>query len=126
MSASAGEGVTIDCAGASIRLLPDGAVLWEATATLWLSDLHLGKAAHFRKHGVPIGSEPTLATLHRLRQQLMRWTPRRVLLLGDLFHSDINILNDWMMDIALRLLNGKVDGLTNNLYLRRCYRWRRQ
>ena len=94
VNAPAGEGLTIECAGASIRLLPDGAVLWEATATLWLSDLHLGKAAHFRKHGVPIGSEPTLATLHRLRQQLMRWTPRRVLLLGDLFHSDIN--REWI------------------------------
>ena len=76
VNAPASDGVNIDCAGASIRLLPDGAVMWEATATLWLSDLHLGKAAHFRKHGVPIGSEPTLATLHRLRQQLMQCSQR--------------------------------------------------
>ena len=80
----------MEVGGESLRLLPDGAVYWEAARTLWLSDLHLGKAAHFRKHGVPIGSEPTLATLHRLRQQLMARPLQRVLLLGDLFHSDIN------------------------------------
>lgn len=84
------DGLTMGCAGESLRLLPDGAVHWHALGTLWLSDLHLGKAAHFRKHGVPIGSEPTLATLHRLRRRILRWEPDRILLLGDLFHSDIN------------------------------------
>ena len=81
---------TVDCAGVPLTLLPDGAVYWGDAGTLWLSDLHLGKAAHFRKHGVPIGSEPTLATLHRLREQILHHRPVRVLLLGDLFHSDIN------------------------------------
>ena len=90
LSPDALDGLLIDCAGQSLRLLPDGAVLWEARNTLWLSDLHLGKAAHFRKHGVPIGSEPTLSTLYRLRERMLHWRPQRVLLLGDLFHSDIN------------------------------------
>ena len=85
-----GLGLEVTLAGEAVRLLPDGAVYWEAKQTLWLSDLHLGKAAHFRKHGVPIGSEPTLATLHRLREQLKSRQPSRVLMLGDLFHSDIN------------------------------------
>ena len=84
----------MECAGVTLSLLPDGAVYWEDTRTLWLSDLHLGKAAHFRKHGVPIGSEPTLATLHRLREQILHHRPVRVLLLGDLFHSDIN--REWV------------------------------
>ncbi len=85
-----GAGVNMEVRGEVLRLLPDGAVYWASERTLWLSDLHLGKAAHFRKHGVPIGSEPTLATLHRLREQLKSLQPSRVLLLGDLFHSDIN------------------------------------
>ena len=84
----------MECAGVTLSLLPDGAVYWEDTRTLWLSDPHLGKAAHFRKHGVPIGSEPTLATLHRLREQILHHRPVRVLLLGDLFHSDIN--REWV------------------------------
>lgn len=82
--------LTLDCRGESLTLLADGAVWWEAKQTLWLSDLHLGKAAHFRKHGVPIGSEPTLETVHRLREQIKGFGPSRILLLGDLFHSDIN------------------------------------
>lgn len=82
--------MAINVAGEVLHLLPDGAVWWGSARTLWLSDLHLGKAAHFRKHGVPIGSEPTLATLHRLREQMKALQPSRVLLLGDVFHSDIN------------------------------------
>ena len=80
----------VSCADQKLVLLPDGAVFWRDAAALWLSDLHLGKAAHFRKHGVPIGSEPTLGTLHRLREQLKALKPERVWLLGDLFHSDVN------------------------------------
>lgn len=85
-----GKGMAIDVAGEVVHLLPDGAVWWASTQSLWLSDLHLGKAAHFRKHGVPIGSEPTLATLHRLRERIFERQPQCVWLLGDLFHSDIN------------------------------------
>ena len=85
-----GGGCRIEVAGEALELCSDGAVHWGRTQTLWLSDLHLGKSAHFRKHGVPIGSEPTLETLHRLRQQILGLRPRRMLLLGDLFHSDIN------------------------------------
>ena len=83
-------GLAVDLAGEKVVLLSDGAVHWPVQQALWLSDLHLGKAAHFRKHGVPIGSEPTLATLHRLREQLLDLKPQKVWLLGDLFHSDIN------------------------------------
>lgn len=84
------DGHRVTCAGEELFLLPDGAVLWPAASTLWMSDLHLGKAAHFRKHGVPIGSEATLATLHRLRERIKAVMPSRILMLGDLFHSDIN------------------------------------
>lgn len=87
-AARAGE--SINLAGEEVILLPDGAVHWPSRSALWLSDLHLGKAAHFRKHGVPIGSEPTLATLHRLRERIFERQPQSVWLLGDLFHSDIN------------------------------------
>ena len=87
---ASGKGMAIDVAGEALHLLPDGAVWSASTQALWLSDLHLGKAAQFRKHGVPIGSEPTLATLHRLRERIIELQPRSIWLLGDLFHSDIN------------------------------------
>ena len=83
-------GEFLEVAGEELVLLPNGAVFWPSKSALWLSDLHLGKAAHFRKNGVPIGSEPTLATIHRLRVCLQRLKPDKIWLLGDLFHSDIN------------------------------------
>ena len=30
------------------------AAFWEEEETLFLSDLHVGKAAHFRKHGIAV------------------------------------------------------------------------
>lgn len=114
--------LTIEVAGAALRLLPDGAVYWPQAGTLWLSDLHLGKAAHFRRHGVPIGSEPTLETLHRLREQIKAWKPERVLLLGDLFHSDINRewepfagLCDEFSDVEWVLVRGNHDLIPETL-----------
>ena len=80
----------IEVVGEKLVLFPDGSVYWPEPASLWLSDLHLGKAAHFRKHGVPIGSDATLATLNRLRERLKSVRPVSVYLLGDLFHSDLN------------------------------------
>ncbi len=84
------QGECVEAAGEELVLLPNGAAFWPSRSALWLSDLHLGKAAHFRKHGVPIGSEPTLATLNRLRVSIQSLRPERIWLLGDLFHSDIN------------------------------------
>jgi len=100
-------GLNAQVSGVNLVLLPGGAVWWPSASTLWLSDLHLGKAAHFRKHGVPIGSEPTLATLHRLRENLKAFKPSRVLLLGDLFHSDIN--KEWSPFADLCLEHAHLD-----------------
>lgn len=74
-------------------LLPEKALFWENEKALILADLHLGKASHFRKAGLAIpaqSSQKDYITLHSLVSQ---YQPDRVLILGDLFHSDFN--NEW-------------------------------
>ncbi len=76
--------------GDRFLLHPFRAMLWERTATLLLADLHLGKARHFRRAGIPVPQGVADATWDRLLSLLVDLQPRRVLFLGDLFHSDYN------------------------------------
>ncbi|WP_116126486.1 ligase-associated DNA damage response endonuclease PdeM [Lewinella sp. IMCC34183] len=80
----------ITVADERLLLHPDRAVFWERKATLLLADLHLGKGAHFRRAGIAVPSLVCDVNFARLRGLLEELRPRRVLLLGDLFHSDHN------------------------------------
>ena len=55
-----------------------------------ISDVHLGKAAHFRKHGIAIPREVNSSSLRRIEALIDLYQPRRLLVLGDLFHSELN------------------------------------
>lgn len=85
--------VPIQLAGETMHLLGERAMLWEARQTLIISDLHLGKANHFRKAGIPVPNDVSRQNLSTLTKLLYRTKPKRVILLGDLFHSDHN--RDW-------------------------------
>ncbi len=79
--------------GETIYLLPEKAVYWEAKQMLIVTDLHLGKAGHFRKAGIPIPAAVHRHDLEILTQLLEKHEVESVLLLGDLFHAALN--NEW-------------------------------
>lgn len=58
-----------------------------------MSDLHLAKAGHFRKHGIPVSGKIHLTDLKILDKLITSLHPSEVILLGDLFHSFRN--NEW-------------------------------
>jgi len=66
---------------------------WMREKALLISDLHLGKATHFRNHGIPVPHAAGDANWDRLISLLLDFQPQRVLFLGDLFHSDVN--SEW-------------------------------
>jgi DNA ligase-associated metallophosphoesterase len=76
--------------GHELQLHPHKAIYWPARRTLLLSDLHLGKGAHFRKAGIPVPLAVTDDNFTRLRELIDVFNPARILLLGDLFHSNHN------------------------------------
>lgn len=57
---------------------------------LAISDLHLGKAAHFRKAGLAIPNTVSQNDLKRLKTLLQKYQPKKLLINGDMFHSDYN------------------------------------
>ncbi len=60
---------------------------------LLVADIHLGKATHFRKSGIPIPDSIHSDDLNRLFHLLQHYKPKRLIILGDLFHSSYN--NSW-------------------------------
>ena len=76
-----------EVAGETLTLLPERAVWWEAKKTLFVADVHLGKAAALRNQGawMPEGANdddlPALTDLIRTKN------PETVVVLGDLWHA---------------------------------------
>ncbi len=74
-------------AGEPVWLLPECALWWPAGATLFVADLHLGKAATFRARGLPVPSGTTQHNLARLAQLVQQHRAERLVLLGDFLHA---------------------------------------
>ncbi|SEL15849.1 ligase-associated DNA damage response endonuclease PdeM [Parapedobacter koreensis] len=96
-------GKTIQILGTSLVMLPERALLLPDQDTLIIADWHLGKAAHFRKAGIFMPALPTDKDTMRLQSLLDNHPIRTVVLLGDLFHSDLN--SEWLAFERFRRAN---------------------
>ena len=68
-------------------LLGDRAAYCPHSRSLFVADVHLGKARSFRSLGVPVPGGTTDTGLARLTRLIERWQPRAVYVLGDLLHG---------------------------------------
>jgi len=82
--------MTVHQDGEALLLLPQKAIYWQKEKLLMLSDAHLAKDAHFRKHGIAIPNALSDSTLNGLSDIIAAHSPERLLILGDMFHSDWN------------------------------------
>lgn len=83
-------GITVEFGGELWAMHADGSLLHSASNTLILADLHIGKVTHFRRAGIAIPNAARSATADRLDACLQQHQPDRVVIAGDLFHSDAN------------------------------------
>jgi DNA ligase-associated metallophosphoesterase len=74
-------------AGEDLVLLPERAAYWPARQALLVADFHLGKAASFRKLGIPLPNGTTRDNVARLDQAIAKTRAREVVFLGDFLHS---------------------------------------
>jgi uncharacterized protein len=109
--------------GNTFWLSPQRVMFWEETATLIASDLHLGKIGHFRKSGIALPQELMKQDLIRLFDLLQHFRPKKVLIVGDLFHSQQNKELDWfsrwrndMAHLDFKLVKGNHDVLDDAWY----------
>ncbi|QSW90513.1 MULTISPECIES: ligase-associated DNA damage response endonuclease PdeM [Flavobacterium] len=103
-------------------LHPCGAAFWEEKKILLISDLHLGKIAHFRKHGMAIPEKAVHENFNRLNAILQLFDVETIIFLGDLFHSKINnewdFFEDWTKTVTqqLILVEGNHDIISKKYY----------
>ncbi|MEZ4961569.1 MAG: ligase-associated DNA damage response endonuclease PdeM [Saprospiraceae bacterium] len=76
--------------GQSFFLSAGRAVYWEGQRALVLSDLHIGKGGHFRKAGIPIPGQVQEEDLSRLGELVGEFDPKKIIVVGDMFHSAAN------------------------------------
>ena len=109
----------ISLAGISVDLLADRALYLPSARTLIVADVHWGKAAAFRAHGVPVPHGTTRTGLDRLSVLLAKTSAEHLLVLGDLIHAragmqpgTIETLEQWRStrrELAITLVRGNHD-----------------
>jgi DNA ligase-associated metallophosphoesterase len=92
--------LSVDLAAITLTLLPECAIYWPEQNALLIADLHLGKAAAFRREGIAIPEGDTANTLTRLDNLLAAYQPERLILLGDILHS--RLASDPMLEAQIR------------------------
>ncbi|KAB8154215.1 ligase-associated DNA damage response endonuclease PdeM [Kordia sp. TARA_039_SRF] len=65
-------------------------LFWKKQEALVLSDIHIGKTAHFQQHGIAIPDTVLLKDLERLQVLIQYFSPKKLIVVGDLFHADYN------------------------------------
>ncbi|WP_150288361.1 ligase-associated DNA damage response endonuclease PdeM [Rhabdaerophilum calidifontis] len=90
VSSSLAGAVPVRLGGLDLILHPEGAALVPAEETLIVADLHLEKAASFAARGRLLPPHDSVATLGALSALAGALAPRRIVLLGDSFHSRLH------------------------------------
>lgn len=92
---------------------------------LIISDLHMGKAGHFRKAGIPVPGRVHIEEIFLLDALISELNPAKIVFLGDLFHSNWNLewplFSDWLLnysDKSTHLVIGNHDILSQLDYKR--------
>ena len=86
VSLRAGAAV-VTLAGETVLLLAGRALFWPRARTLFVADVHHGKAAAFRAGGVAIPRGATANDLARLAALIERTAACRLVVLGDFLHA---------------------------------------
>lgn len=84
-----------------------GALFWKEKSILLISDVHLGKVAHFRKSGAAVPRKAIHKNFLLLDEVVRYFQPFHICFLGDLFHSSLNkewdLFENWVAKTAAQL-----------------------
>jgi len=105
-------------------LSADRTIFWENQNALIVSDLHFGKTGHFRKSGIAVPAAIYKEDLQRLFNSIFYFKAKRLIVVGDMFHSvankELNLFLKWRNDIenvTINLIKGNHDILKPQWYV---------
>jgi DNA ligase-associated metallophosphoesterase len=104
-------------------LTTERGIFWERESALILSDLHFGKTGHFRKNGIGVPHAIYKEDLQRMVDLISFFNPKKLIAVGDLFHSVDNLelqlfskIRANFSKMKLILVQGNHDILENSWY----------
>ncbi len=104
-------------------LSTDRCLYWEEEKALIVADLHFGKTGHFRKAGIAVPQNVFKEDLQRLVSCIQHFKPEKLIVVGDLFHSEANkeleLFKKWRKDLSsltVQLVKGNHDILADEWY----------
>jgi DNA ligase-associated metallophosphoesterase len=104
-------------------LSADRCIYWEEESALIVSDLHIGKAGHFRKAGIPVSQRIYTEDLQRLLAAVLFFKVTQLIIVGDLSHSrnnsEMDMFKRWrhdFPDLTVHLVKGNHDILSAAWY----------
>ncbi len=95
----------INVLGVTLQLLPERAVYIEQLNSLLVADVHLGKSETFQARGIPIPNQVNQQTLERLQQLCSQYELKQLIILGDLFHSKLAMVDEVKVQWSTFLTN---------------------
>lgn len=108
-----------------LLLLPQKAIYWQQEKALIAADVHLGKVGHFRKAGIAVPRDMEQNDLAILSDLIFEHKPKKIIFLGDFFHSDMNSDWDWFIlwrsqfpTLEIILIRGNHDIIDDKYYNR--------
>jgi len=112
----------INFSSEKLTLTNQRALYWQKHSVLIISDLHIGKTAHFRRHGIPVTYQVLEKDLTRLAQLIVHFKAKQIIIVGDLFHADnntdIKLFKNWInnfTDLNWILVKGNHDRFSKSI-----------
>lgn len=100
----------------SLEMLPTRALLLPQTNELLICDIHLGKGEYFQQNGIPLTNNSDKQNLLRIKNIVKKYSPNKLIILGDLFHSKYSISEPLKNKVELlaETLNIKIELIVGN------------
>jgi len=109
--------------GQTFILSASRCLFWKEQQILIISDAHFSKETHFRKNGIAVPAGIMQQDLLQISLLIKKYNPKKIIFLGDMFHSEINEgLNAFMQwrkthpQLHLQLIVGNHDILPKAWY----------
>lgn len=107
------------------------ALFWKKEKALILSDLHIGKTAHFRKNGIALANHIMKNDLERLSILIEYFQPEKFIVVGDLLHAGDNsevsefcLWKEQFSDLKFYLVEGNHDKISKKLESKLCLNYK--
>lgn len=118
---------TIVFADELLTLTNQRVIFWARQSALILSDVHVGKSAHFRRHGIAVPSNVLEHDLTRVSVLINHFKACKIIIVGDLLHagdnSDVDVFCEWrqkLENVEFHLVEGNHDRITKVLEEKLC------